>query len=113
MRQNARMQIVGPATEDEMILAFLTAELNSPARLPDITRGELTRHFLGDPALVTAPDLENDDQNAHRRRALGELRGFGREMFIFQRWPSDVAWKHVTLTVQELASQLLMNYDSF
>jgi hypothetical protein len=60
---------VGAATEDEMIAAFLRAEIES-SRFSGPVKGLLAQLGL-DRALLDSPDTRNSDDNRVRRRILG------------------------------------------
>jgi hypothetical protein len=58
-------------SEDEMVLAFLSAEVDSPRFGAD------ARSALGDLELVRDPDLSDTHANQRRRSALARYRGWG------------------------------------
>jgi carnitine 3-dehydrogenase / betainyl-CoA thioesterase len=97
------MRDLGPATEDEMILGFLRAEIDSPRF------GAHVRHLLGDVNLVLNADLDDAAQNDARRSALRAFRGFGKNRYLFQGFPSESLWREAlwlvsdgTATVEEI-----------
>jgi hypothetical protein len=91
------VEVVGPATEDEMILAFLRAEVQSPRF------GERARHSLGhDLSLVDNPRLDDASQNLARKNALSAYRGYGKDAWLFAGFPKDAEWHHVRLTPKDL-----------
>jgi hypothetical protein len=63
--------VVAPITEDEMVLAFLRAEVDSSSF------AGAPRAILGSRQPIDAPDLGNEAENALRRAALGAYRGYG------------------------------------
>lgn len=91
------MQIIrDDISENEMVLAFLSAEVDSPRF------GGLARSILGDLELVRQPDLSDTIANRRRRSALAQYRGWGINGYLFQGFPREVRWKLVEVTVREL-----------
>jgi hypothetical protein len=82
--------------EDEMVLAFLSAEVDSPR----FSGG--ARFALGDLELVRDPDLSDTDANQRRRSALDMYRGWGRNAYLFTNFPREVIWKLVEVEINEL-----------
>jgi hypothetical protein len=64
----------GPATEDDMILAFLQAELPPPRFGPSY--GECLRRFGRGPRIITNPDLANASENTIRKTLLTNVRAY-------------------------------------
>jgi hypothetical protein len=107
------LKIARSATEAEMVLAFLRAELDSPT-YPTSGGGASVREWLAhrgyDASLVESGDPSNADENAKREIVLGDWRGYRRNAFLFTGFPDDVMWHWATLTAQELADA---RYTSF
>ena len=76
----------GPATEEEMILAFLQAELPSP-RFGKIYGECLRRVGLG-PEIITNPDLNNAMDNLVRKTLLTTVRGYGTRTLAITAQPA-------------------------
>jgi hypothetical protein len=95
----AAMRILGQASEAEMVLAFLRAEVDSPRFGPS------ARAALGnDLRLVAVAANPNDaGQNAKRHDALASYRGYGRHAFLFAGFPTHVAWQRVALDHDDFA----------
>jgi hypothetical protein len=84
------MRIIRDATEEEVVLAFLEAEVDSPNHtLPDSFR-----------ALVEDADLSDAYTNYRRRAALYAWREP-----LFEGFPTEVTWKLVRVTAAELSSE--------
>jgi hypothetical protein len=95
------MRLLRPASEDEVVAAFLRAEADDTGRYRDPIRGHLSSD--GEPLdTVARPDLRDPRQNAYRRRLLGEMRGFGRGDGMFIGFPSLVDWYRAALPRDEL-----------
>jgi len=90
------MQIIRDSSEEEMVLMFLAAEVDSP----QFGRG--ARGALGEISLVRNPDLSDATANARRKGALATYRGYGMNKLLFEGFPRMVAWKLVEVTVSEL-----------
>jgi hypothetical protein len=92
------MRDIGEATEDEMVLAFLRAEIHS-----NRFGGHARQGLRGDLSLV-GPDARTDDpyQNARRRQALA-YRGWGYfNIALFNGFPQDAVWRRVALNRDDL-----------
>jgi hypothetical protein len=68
------MRVVAAVTEDDMVAAFLRAELDSPRFSPSL-RAALADAGL-DPSIVRRPDTGDPAANAARRRVLAAYRGY-------------------------------------
>jgi hypothetical protein len=90
---------LGPATEHDMVLAFLRAEVDS-SRFGGFYRASLDklRNFgLGPEVLLDSPDLGSTLQNAFRKHILAGVRGYGVNQLLFRGFPADVTWRRITL----------------
>jgi len=93
--------VVGPSSEDEMILAFLQAEVDSPRF------GHSARKAVGHMNLVSNPRLDEPRENARRRTALQRYRGFGSNDLLFRGFPAGAAtWERMRLTRDDLGGLL-------
>ena len=66
---------VRSATTDEMVLAFVRAEMDSPTERGKLFLDVLARICADRATLIDHADLRNPQQNYARRRILGEARG--------------------------------------
>ncbi len=82
------MRLVGPSSIDEIVLAFLRAEIDAPR----------CRQFFAsmDRRLIDEPDLTDSEQTRARRAALAYRHGF------YDRVAADTAWQRWALTPVEL-----------
>ena len=104
----ATMRIVrDDISEDEMVLAFLSAEVDSPRF------GVAARSTLGDLELVRDPDLSDTHANQRRRSALARYRGWGTNDYLFKNFPREVIWKLVEVTVNELGEFRYARVDAW
>ena len=95
------MHHLDPSEEHEAIVPFLAAEFSSP-RLGETLYADVRMHVVA-PAIVTAPDVDNDAENTTRRFLLAGPRGSGRDIGMFYRFPSPVQWYRAILDRQELS----------
>jgi hypothetical protein len=90
-------ELIRPSSEDEMILEFVKAELESPiyrdrCKIPTgYTRAELVDH----------PDLKNAEHNAARLSMLF-YRGYTTRSWLFGGFPRDIAWSLCRFTMAEV-----------
>ncbi|MEO8744064.1 MAG: hypothetical protein ABI334_07600 [Candidatus Dormiibacterota bacterium] len=100
----------GSATDDQVVLAWLQAEIESP---------DFQQYLVGDPpnpvylsmALKAArsPNLKDAEQNELRRRIIGKTHGFGMGAGIFQGLANDIQWRRFNLTTAEVAEMIYAN----
>ena len=101
------MDDLGAASEDQVILAWLQAEIESP---------EFQAYVIGNPpnpanlslALKAArnPDLKDPTQNDLRRQIITSAYGFGTGAGSFQGLAADIRWRRVRLDADEVGEML-------
>ena len=106
------MEDLGAATDDQVILAWLQAEIESP---------EFQAYLVGNPpnpadlsaALKASrsPDLRDAAQNELRRRIIAAAYGFGQGTGSFAGLREDVLWRRMRLTPVEVAEMLYARHD--
>jgi hypothetical protein len=102
------MRLLRAVSEDDMVAAFLTAEVAS-ARYGSQIRKILAR--LGRPlAVVTQPDLSDESANAVRRQILAAYRLYP-SGDVFTGMPADVRWYRAALTPAELGTVKYLDYS--
>jgi hypothetical protein len=104
---------LGVASDDQVILAWLQAEIESPP---------FQSYLIGDPpkpshlaralALARNPDLDNAEHNADRRRIISSAHGFGLGVLIFAGLENDIAWRQVRASIAEVAAMLYSNRNA-
>jgi hypothetical protein len=105
------MRVLQPASEDDMVLAFLRAEIDSSRFAVDVLAALAT---LGlDRTLVDRADLSDPEGNLRRRQVLERYRGprRGSDAGVFGGLPDDVSWSWVALTPAELADVRYIHWD--
>jgi hypothetical protein len=94
---------VRPATTDEMVLAFLQADMETPTERGKAFAAALARTGVDRGLLIGAhADSNNPQQNNIRRCVLGVVRGYGWGQYLFTDFPNDTAWRLVTVTPTEV-----------
>jgi hypothetical protein len=110
--KGASVTDIGPATENEMILAFLRAEIDSSrfgtAYAQILSNSRIDRQWLIDRA-----DLNSDGENRARKELLGLVRGFGNDSFLFRGFPPGVQWRRVGLEPTDWNKVKYANYPTW
>lgn len=104
------MKIIGPATEDEMILAFVQAEYQSPVHRHKYEALGLNAAYTWEELMMHA-DLKDQTQNALRKHLLTNTRGYEKRSHLFAGFPDDVTWERVALSPDEIATLKHLNDD--
>jgi hypothetical protein len=98
---------IGPATENEMIAAFLRAEIDSSRYgnnfvKTSLAQRRLQRNIIDSPNLADA--VENDV-----RKELMRYRGYDARSHLFAGFPIDVRWRRVRLDASDFESMRYIN----
>lgn len=106
------MDDLGSATEDQVILAWLQAEIES---------ADFQAFIVGNPpnpanlsaALKAArsPNLRDEEQNAFRRDMISSVYGFGKGTGTFEGLTDDLKWHKAHLTTDEVGEMLYARRD--
>ncbi|HXM72358.1 MAG TPA: hypothetical protein VN940_03925 [Candidatus Dormibacteraeota bacterium] len=104
------MEDLGLATEDQVILAWLQAEIESVG---------FQQYLAGEPAnpvylalalkAARSPNLRDADQNQLRRRIIVKTHGFGVGIKSFEGLANDVGWRRARLSSHEVGELLYAN----
>jgi hypothetical protein len=101
-----------PVTADEMILAFLQADSETPTHRRDLYARALMRISANRATLIgDLADLKNSRQNDIRRWVLGAVRGYGRDVGLFQGFPGDTNWRLVKVIPDEVKGFKYVNHQ--
>jgi hypothetical protein len=92
---------IGPARESDVVLAFLKAEIDSPAYREAIQQA-LQYCGMTRQEVIDEPDLAHDYHNAVRALALESYRGYVGRNRLFLRFPKSVNWRRVELEPPDL-----------
>jgi hypothetical protein len=87
---------LGAACEDEVVLAFLRAEIDSP-KWGERYQRVLRERALDRTSLIDVADLADAHAVDIRKDVLGALRGYGRNGKLFTGFPLDTAWRRVAV----------------
>jgi hypothetical protein len=85
---------LGAASEDDVVLAFLRAEIDSPKWGPGYSHA-LRDLKLNRNSLIDAADLKDAGACRARKDLLGAVRGYGRDAGLFMGFPQDTTWRRV------------------
>ena len=102
----------GNATEDEMVLAFLKAEIDSARFGPDC-RKALSKYGQTRKKLIDKPDLNNTLDNEVRAAVLEDTRGYSANVALFRGFPENVTWRHVGLLPTEYGLLKYAKYNAW
>jgi hypothetical protein len=101
------MEDLGAATEDQVILAWLQAEIESP---------DFQAYVIGNPPnpsrlstvlkAARSPDLKDPAQNQLRRELITAVYGFGQGAGSFQGLGNDLVWRRFRLTTDDVGELL-------
>jgi hypothetical protein len=111
IRYTDRMIETGPASEHEMVLAFLRAEIDSP-RFGGHHVWALNQVGC-DRSIIDRADLTNENQNIARKQVLAAVRGYGTNAWLFRGFPVDVRWRRVTLEPHDFKKLLYANEETW
>jgi hypothetical protein len=96
-----------PATEDEMIAAFLRAEIDSSRYGDNFVKTGLAQLGL-ERRLIDAPILTDPAENGARRRLM-QYRGYEARIALFAGFPLDVRWRRVQLETRDFETMQYIN----
>jgi hypothetical protein len=104
--------MTSPATEDEMVLAFLKAEIDSP-RFGSRYRTILANSGLDRRSVIENADLRSEQGKLIRRELLKLVRGYGTGQALFRGFPHNVQWRRVLLDQTDLSKLKYANEPSW
>lgn len=103
------MRIIQDIQENDMVAAFLRAEVDSH-RFGPLLADHLRNKKIS-PSILRKPDVRNDTENQIRADLLSESRGYRRNASLFHGFPDDCQWKLVAMTKRDLDNVMYINYD--
>ncbi len=103
---------LGPATEHEMVVAFLRADVDSVRLGGDYQQcfDQIKSFGFDGQHLIDSPDLKSVEENTVRKEILKGFRGYGKGELLFRGFPADVVWRRVALEQPDL---LKLKYANF
>jgi hypothetical protein len=91
---------LGVAPEDDVVLAFLRAEIDSPKWGPLYLRLLRDLH-LDRGSLIDVADVADVRAGSIRKDILGAVRGYGRNDLLFTAFPRDTRWRRVRVELSD------------
>src|SRR4051794_3929401 len=91
---------LGAASEDEVVLAFLRAEIDSP-KWGQHYLGALRDLHLDRVSLIDAAGLADVRASCTRKVVLGAVRGYGFNGALFTGFPRDTTWRRVQVELSD------------
>ncbi|MDE5859793.1 MAG: hypothetical protein K2H23_05345, partial [Oscillospiraceae bacterium] len=103
------MNILRASSEEEMIAEFLKAEYRSERFSEQIK--ETMNALSFNESIILSADLNNDAENAARKKLLGEFRGYGLNRELFERFPTEISWSLCNFVSGDLNQIRYINYS--
>ncbi len=103
------MKLLKQIPEAAMVAAFLKAEIFSPRFGEDVRKA--MQSFGVDDAIITHPDITNDQENELRARVLGECRGYRQNREMFEGVPTNLRWYEAKLSHNEIGDLRYVDYS--
>lgn len=102
---------IGSVTEDEVVLAFVKAEIDSPIYGPTY-QNKLAEMGISREHLINKADLSASLQNTYRKALLGHVRGYPRQRLFFN-FPLNTTWQRVRLETNEISALMNGRFDNW
>ena len=93
---------LAPANEDEVVLAFLQAEIDS-ARFGSMYAAILANSGFDRHSVIDNPHRNSQRDNGIRGELLKLVRGYGSGQVLFTGFPPDVTWRHVSIEQKDFS----------
>jgi hypothetical protein len=106
------MREIGPASSNDMVLAFVRAEIDSPI-WGDFYLRAISELRFERSALIDQADLDDNHTNYVRGIVLGAVRGYGRDAFLFRGFPPDAQWRRVSVEPADFDRLRYVNCEPF
>ncbi|HUJ66966.1 MAG TPA: hypothetical protein VLX59_15590 [Acidimicrobiales bacterium] len=103
------MRLLARVASDDVVAAFLQAEINSPRFGEQL--GEAVRRLEAPGGLISAPDTSDHQQNLLRLALFHAYRGVRPLSGLFDGFPDDMTWYRAVLGGRELSGVLYINWD--
>lgn len=102
------MKIIRNSSEDEMILAFLSGEINSKRFGEELRR--VIIELGNSPDIILSGDYTSESQNKVRRDILSKFRGYP-DREIFDNYPKNINWVLVSFESTDLCKLRYIDYS--
>lgn len=103
------MEILRQSSEDEMISEYLKAEYSSNRFSENIQ--EAMQKLSISENIVLSPDLQNISENRQRKELLGDVRGYGLNQSMFERFPNVTDWFLCSFSKEDLYKIRYIDYS--
>ena len=103
------MKLIKECDINEIVLAFLQGEIESE-RFSDELNNTLTKLNVSKNVILN-PDLNNETENFLRAKVLGEFRGYGKNVDLFENFPSVEKCVLMGANFEDLENIHYMNYS--
>lgn len=106
---------LGPATENDMVLAFLRAEVESPrfGAIYSQCLDRLNAFGITRERLIENADVDSSRDNAQRVELLKAVRGYRANNLLFRSFPNDVTWRRVGVEPADWKRVRYANYPTW
>jgi hypothetical protein len=105
------MMDLGPTTEDQMILAFIQAEIDSPRF--GKTYADILQNSKLSRTLIDNPNIGSSSESQIRRELLRLVRGYGSDSYLFRGFPMDTTWRRFALEAGDYRLLLYANHPTW
>lgn len=103
------MIILEKASEEQMILCFLSGELKSE-RFSDKLKAAMEK-LSTDDSIILKANLNYKNENELRKKLLGEFRGYDKNQGLFENFPSVQSYEFARFDIEELSKIKYINYS--
>lgn len=103
------MEILHEVSEDEMILEFLSGELESE-RFNVKLQDTLTKLNI-DAGVIKAADIKSAEENILRKQIMADYRGYGINQHLFENFPEIKQWVYAMCSQDDIDKIHYINYS--
>lgn len=108
-QEDLYMKILRKSSENEMLSEFLRAEYGSNRFSEQI---DTVLKKLGfDTHIILSADLQNNAENAQRKKLMGDFRGYGLNKELFENFPTSIEWYLCRFTDNDLKNIRYIDYS--
>ena len=103
------MEVVRESNENEVVLNFLTGELQS--KRFNIQLKKTLKDLRATEQIITKPNLNNQKENDLRKEILGIFRGYNKNLDLFENFPHIQSYNLCEFSFEDLKNIYYMNYS--